>query len=1038
MLCNRLSVAIVLCGLWLASGGVATGQVAQPPAEPAAGPPTDRVDLDVTFISRTPRYPSLHGKVGYVDLHEPFLKDPNDAKVEQFFPEAGERVTFTAHFMNKGKPHRGEVAAVWKIDGRVVERTRVAVPAPGEVGTAEYQWTWETGPHEVTFALDPDDTLGDFATVNNSKTDRTDALGFLFFCTREVYEQWEQQPNMVGTYSFEDYMNWHFDEMNRQFADAVYPAAPEGCLERVRVDYFAVIDDDADRAAVDHFGYSGFWTFAGNSMGPGEPDPGLIHELGHQLGLIDQYAIVLPLFHNRLEDRHGDPAMRGYLFHQVESNMFGPGAMKWSELSSAALNRQKGYPRGYFGTYLFDHAPAYAIRVLDQNGAPLAGAKVTYYRFSGGPQRLQDGTTDARGLLALDNVAMERAEIPHSPFEVRPSPFGEINILGNGSVLCFHVRANEQEDFAMSGALWFLVNAWRADADTSPVVVDIPTTIGPADGPPPPRDVRAEWAPDLKIRVTWAPGDDDVRYHVYRSHLVYAWSPEMSTPERVGEAIDGTECTFSAAGDAMRIYVTAVDAEGREGGASRWSWVPFPIRDNQPAGLAYDAKHDRVIIAAAERVNALSAERGFWPISPWVLAPRGVTITRDGHALTAIHGDGSVRLWDLDAPTPEREITTYGHGGEQERLNKPRDVAVDGRGTVVVADTGNDRVVVISQAGEWITTLDGGEAGFTAPTAVTVLPDGRIVVGCEQADALRVATIGDDGTATYQALPLAVEDVTDLVVTAAGELLVVDGGRGDVRLLVAPAYEGARVLKDGLERPTSAAIGRDGVLWVYDAGRRGMAAFVQVDDALDRGATAFLVGASDAAAEACTVIPEKLYARYAPVVDVADWWIVGPFDNAGGEGYDRVYGPERAAGVDPQQSFDGVRGQVRWQPMPTKACPDGRLINFDRLFTPSDYVCAYAATTLHTDEAQTVRLLTGSDDTITVWVNGEEVLGVNRPRAANPDEDRTDVELRAGTNRILVKVCDGMGGWAFYFRVADPETGEMPAGVKFERPGAGH
>jgi hypothetical protein len=85
---------IVLLGFWAA-------------APWGAEPPIDKSDLDVTFISQTPRYPALHGKVEYIDHNKPLLTKTEYEKTEQFFPREGGKVTFTAHFLNKGRPLDG-------------------------------------------------------------------------------------------------------------------------------------------------------------------------------------------------------------------------------------------------------------------------------------------------------------------------------------------------------------------------------------------------------------------------------------------------------------------------------------------------------------------------------------------------------------------------------------------------------------------------------------------------------------------------------------------------------------------------------------------------------------------------------------------------------------------------------------------------------------------------------------------------------------------------------------------------------------------
>ncbi len=84
---------------------------------------------------------------------------------------------------------------------------------------------------------------------------------------------------------------------------------------------------------------------------------------------------------------------------------------------------------------------------------------------------------------------------------------------------------------------------------------------------------------------------------------------------------------------------------------------------------------------------------------------------------------------------------------------------------------------------------------------------------------------------------------------------------------------------------------------------------------------------------------------------------------------------------------------------------------------------AFAYRTLRSEKARKVTLLTGSDDTMRVWINGK--LVVNKPdlRMAVPDADRTSATLVAGDNEILVEVSTGDGGWGFFFRLLD-EAGQ--------------
>ena len=61
----------------------------------------------------------------------------------------------------------------------------------------------------------------------------------------------------------------------------------------------------------------------------------------------------------------------------------------------------------------------------------------------------------------------------------------------------------------------------------------------------------------------------------------------------------------------------------------------------------------------------------------------------------------------------------------------------------------------------------------------------------------------------------------------------------------------------------------------------------------------------------------------------------------------------------------------------------------------------------------------GSDDTLTVWLNGEKIVSENVQRACAPDQTKAVLKLKPGKNKLLMKVCQGGGEWAFYFKASD-------------------
>ena len=76
---------------------------------------------------------------------------------------------------------------------------------------------------------------------------------------------------------------------------------------------------------------------------------------------------------------------------------------------------------------------------------------------------------------------------------------------------------------------------------------------------------------------------------------------------------------------------------------------------------------------------------------------------------------------------------------------------------------------------------------------------------------------------------------------------------------------------------------------------------------------------------------------------------------------------------------------------------------------------SYALITLESDSDQAgVEMKVGSDDSIKVWLNGEEVHNNPVNRGAGDFQDTFEVDLVAGDNTLLVKVSERGGGWSMF------------------------
>jgi hypothetical protein len=149
------------------------------------------------------------------------------------------------------------------------------------------------------------------------------------------------------------------------------------------------------------------------------------------------------------------------------------------------------------------------------------------------------------------------------------------------------------------------------------------------------------------------------------------------------------------------------------------------------------------------------------------------------------------------------------------------------------------------------------------------------------------------------------------------------------------------------------------------------------------------------------------------------WWAVGPFKaNDAGDAFNRAYVDETA--VDLAKSYDD--GKLKWTER-----PDWKDAEVTKL--TGDNAATYLYRTISVPHAQVMQLSLGSDDGIRGWLNGQPLLANNASRAAAPDQEIVLLHLQAGENRLLLKISNGGGDYAFYFRLKPDAVLSYP--VKF-------
>jgi hypothetical protein len=152
---------------------------------------------------------------------------------------------------------------------------------------------------------------------------------------------------------------------------------------------------------------------------------------------------------------------------------------------------------------------------------------------------------------------------------------------------------------------------------------------------------------------------------------------------------------------------------------------------------------------------------------------------------------------------------------------------------------------------------------------------------------------------------------------------------------------------------------------------------------------------------------------------ITDWRVIGPFASANKPPF-TTDGP-----VDLSKKHDNQKGQpASWQAV--QPANDKGAIDLAKHYSTRDNgVAAFGYAELKSPTVRQARMLVGSNDTFTVWLNGKQVYDSQVGRSWAPDHARIDVPLAEGTNRVLVKCGNTGGNWMY--SVAFSDDGTRPA-----------
>lgn len=575
------------------------------PHAPLSKPPG--VDLDVTYISRSPMYSRY--EVWYTHDGKPYLRPGTEN--DQRWPQHGEVVTFTAHVMNKGTVASGPFDVRWLIDGVEVASGTHPSLYPGDKTTETYQWIWPhtvvserlQGEHTVAFEVDPGDKIAETYKSNNVLEDRTDAISLVLALTPELYEALETPVDPEWPFSAEDWLQKQIAAMNAAFARSVYPSAPNGVEERVRLDKILVT---SSHPPTDWSRDGGFYMWGDDRYGNAYYDPStdvsgaLIHELTHQLGIIDVYNLDVPLEVPQVLDRRGRPVQMEFWASALLPGLMGnPGILPliYDEHSTLALNANKGYRRGYYGEYLYDVPDQTCISVVDSEGKPAAGTRVDFYQRASSPNMrgskhgVIDNTpeisvvTDEAGLALLPNRPIGNPIFTRTGHTLRDNPLGVVDVVGKNGNFMLRIAKGSHEEFQWLDVTRFNLVVWRGDSTLTLV-----TQVPPDDAPTPPLALAGVQERG-QVRLRWQPSPSSTtsEYNVYRTDGPAYTYKRIVTRTTALSYDDSYDYTARAAGYA----VTAVDETGRESGFSDLFWA---LRLRNPADIVVDDSNERIVL----------------------------------------------------------------------------------------------------------------------------------------------------------------------------------------------------------------------------------------------------------------------------------------------------------------------------------------------------------------------------------------------------------------------------------------------------------
>lgn len=455
-------------------------------------------DLDIIFIARSPKYPRF--EVEYEPSgYNPHLKPGTE--LLKHYPDPGELMKYIAVIRNSGGGTVEGYTINWMVDSVLVQSETRGQLFPRQRFHSRFYWPYNPAGQKISCYVLPIVSITEVTTLNNQLTIRSNALSFRFHVEENILKLFESYSNPVGSYVFEDWAQVHIGQINQFFAQAIYSTvSPNGVSEAVFLDTVCHYENGALSSGGTHAPESvlwdGQWGFTGDEGAlnyflwvinqSNGMDWALLHELGHQIGLIDLYQMDVhqPQF-RVIEPRTGQTppltpiawealyycSRNDYLMHSHYENGF-------SDHSAGGLLRNLSKRRGYFGDYLADIPLENTLQVKYPNGTPVRHAEIWIYQKQDNviPNLPKfKGSTDSLGFYTFPH----RTDSQYAGGITVKSPFSTIysedpHVVGTNSTLFLRVAKGDSVGYRFFDICDFNVAYWSGNvsAATYPLVVE--------------------------------------------------------------------------------------------------------------------------------------------------------------------------------------------------------------------------------------------------------------------------------------------------------------------------------------------------------------------------------------------------------------------------------------------------------------------------------------------------------------------------------------------------------------------------------------